>query len=81
MIFSLLNICDSDFNLEDGTLYSASSGLIVANGKLFGFPSVDLVIAWKKVDLPTFARPTIPIYCSVRLFLLSSREVCGNLTH
>lgn len=31
---------------------------MVAYGKLAGFPKVDLVMAWKKVDFPTFARPT-----------------------
>lgn len=31
---------------------------MVANGKLAGLPRPDLVIAWKRVDLPTLARPT-----------------------
>jgi hypothetical protein len=31
---------------------------MVANGKLAGLPSDDLVMAWKRVDLPTLARPT-----------------------
>ena len=53
----------------------ASSGFIVAYGKFCvfslhptghtvgrltaGFPSEHFVIAWKRVDLPTFARPTL----------------------
>ena len=27
-----------------------------------GFPREHFVIAWKSVDLPTFARPTIPLF-------------------
>lgn len=36
----------------------ASSGSMVANGKLAGLPRWHLVIDWNRVDLPTLARPT-----------------------